>query len=147
MESFIFPLLLLLLVLPLFLASRKQKRAMQEMQQLQNSLAPGDRVMTSSGLYGTVTDSSEDTIDVEIAPGVTTTWVRAAIRERVSPESEDTDVELPESLDESEGIEKSTGFDADETTAKTDDADEVSEVTSDADKATTSVGADAGKKS
>src|SRR5205807_5655990 len=67
---------------------------------LQNSIAPGDRVMTTSGLYATVADSSEDTIDLEIAPGVVTTWLRAAVREKVADtdttaqytdESEDTD--------------------------------------------------------
>ncbi|APU14278.1 MULTISPECIES: preprotein translocase subunit YajC [Actinoalloteichus] len=137
MESFIFPLLLLLLVLPLFLASRKQKRAMQEMQQLQSSLAPGDRVMTSSGLYGTVTDTAEDTIDVEIAPGVTTTWVRAAVREKVV-----TADELPESIDEtddSDDLERSLDADAD-TTKATDSAD-VTEDTVDAEKATSGAGA------
>ena len=44
----------------------------------------GDRVLTTSGLRAVVVDTSdEDTIDLEIAPGVRTTWVRAAIRERI----------------------------------------------------------------
>ncbi|MGZ3143603.1 preprotein translocase subunit YajC [Lentzea chajnantorensis] len=79
-----FPLLLVLLAVPLFLSARKQKRAMAEQQKLQNELQPGDKVMTTSGLYGTVADSSHDTtIDIEISEGVVTRWLRAAIREKV----------------------------------------------------------------
>jgi len=79
-----FPLLLVLLAVPLFLSARKQKRAMAEQQKLQNDLAPGDKVMTTSGLYGTVAAAShETTIDIEISEGVVTRWLRAAIREKV----------------------------------------------------------------
>ncbi|WP_329790052.1 preprotein translocase subunit YajC [Lentzea sp. DG1S-22] len=84
-----FPLLLVLLAVPLFLSARKQKRAMAEQQQLQSSLQPGDKVMTTSGLYGTVADASHDTtIDIEISEGVVTRWLRAAIREKVAETDE-----------------------------------------------------------
>ncbi|GLZ34736.1 preprotein translocase subunit YajC [Lentzea sp. NBRC 105346] len=92
LSSLMFPLLLVLLAVPLFLSARKQKRAMAEQQQLQNSLAAGDRVMTTSGLYGTVADASDDTtIDIEIADGVVTTWLRAAVREKVADEVEEVE--------------------------------------------------------
>ncbi len=82
--NLMFPLLLVLLAVPLFLSARKQKRAMAEQKNLQDSLAPGDKVMTTSGLYGTVADASHDTtIDIEISEGVVTRWLRAAIREKV----------------------------------------------------------------
>jgi preprotein translocase subunit YajC len=103
----LFPLLLLfgLLGLMMYFMSRRQRRAMQQQQELQSSLAVGDRVMTTSGLYGTVTDTSEDTtIDIEIAPGIETTWLRAAVREKVGPdvdvEDELDDEELAEEVDE-----------------------------------------------
>jgi preprotein translocase subunit YajC len=83
------PLLLLfgLLGLMMFFMSRRQRRAVQQQQELQSSLAVGDRVMTTSGLYGTIIDISDDaSIDLEIAPGVETTWLRAAVREKVGPE-------------------------------------------------------------
>ncbi|MEU3643427.1 preprotein translocase subunit YajC [Lentzea sp. NPDC034063] len=84
-----FPLLLVLLAVPLFLSARKQKRAMAEQKNLQDSLAPGDKVMTTSGLYGTVADASHDTtIDIEISEGVVTRWLRAAIREKVAETDE-----------------------------------------------------------
>jgi len=85
--SLLFPILILLLFIPIFLSSRKQKRAQQEMQALQSSLEPGDIVSTTSGLRATVVDASyEDTVDLEIADGVVTTWVRAAVREKIAGE-------------------------------------------------------------
>jgi preprotein translocase subunit YajC len=58
---------------------------MADAQRLQSSLTNGDRVMTTSGLYATVVGSTDETtVDLEIAPGVRTTWLRAAIRERIA---------------------------------------------------------------
>ncbi|MBE1494173.1 preprotein translocase subunit YajC [Amycolatopsis lexingtonensis] len=87
MQQLLLPLLLVLvLAVPLVMSTRKQKKQQAAQQDLQNSLAPGDRVMTTSGLYGTVADTSGDTtIDIEIAPGVVTTWLRLAVREKVEP--------------------------------------------------------------
>jgi preprotein translocase subunit YajC len=101
MNQLLLPLLLMAVVaVPLVMGSRKQKRAAAAAQELQNGLSEGDRVMTTSGLYGTVADtSSETTIDVEIAPGVVTTWLRQAVREKVQPEVEE------DSLDSSDGVE------------------------------------------
>jgi preprotein translocase subunit YajC len=89
--SLLFPLLILLLFIPIFLSGRRQKRQMQEMKDLQASLEAGDVVMTTSGLRGTVVDASyEDTVDLEIADGVVTTWIRGAVREKVAlPAGED----------------------------------------------------------
>ncbi|MDQ2706888.1 MAG: preprotein translocase subunit YajC [Actinomycetota bacterium] len=80
------PIMLLLFVGMIFLSGRKQRKQAQEVQQMQSELANGDVVITTSGLRGTVVDASyEETIDLEIAPGVVTTWVRPAVRERVNP--------------------------------------------------------------
>jgi preprotein translocase subunit YajC len=82
--SLLFPLFILLLFIPIFLSGRKQRRQMAEMQQMQSGLEAGDIVVTTSGLRATVVDVSyEETIDLEIADDVVTTWVRAAVREKV----------------------------------------------------------------
>ena len=87
----LFPLLILLLFIPIFLSGRKQRRQMQTMQQLQSSLEVGDVVTTTSGLRGTVVDVSyEDTVDLEIADDVVTTWMRAAVRDKVADPAIDT---------------------------------------------------------
>jgi preprotein translocase subunit YajC len=94
--SLLFPILILLLFIPIFLSSRKQKRVQQEMQALQSSLEPGDIVSTTSGLRATVVDASyEDTVDLEIADGVVTTWVRAAVREKIAGNEPTHDAEPP----------------------------------------------------
>jgi preprotein translocase subunit YajC len=92
--EFLFPLLILLLFIPIFLSGRKQRRQMQQMQQMQAALEAGDVVVTTSGLRATVVDASyEDTIDLEIADGVVTTWVRGAVREKVNPATDEATVE------------------------------------------------------
>lgn len=47
-----------------------------------NNLAPGAEVMTTSGLYGTVTKvhEDEDAVQLQIAPGVEVKWTIAALR-------------------------------------------------------------------
>jgi len=83
--TLIFPLLLLVLFVPLFLQARKQRKQMNEQQTLQSSLTEGDVVITIAGIRGTVVDASyEETIDLEIAEGVVTTWVRGAVRQKVT---------------------------------------------------------------
>lgn len=80
----------------MFFASRRQKRTMQATIDLHESLRIGDRVHTTSGLQATITGLTDDTVDLEIAPGVVTTWMTLAIRDRIEPEetaADDEDVE------------------------------------------------------
>ncbi|QYN39681.1 preprotein translocase subunit YajC [Pseudonocardia sp. DSM 110487] len=84
--EYLFPILIALLFIPILLSGRKQRRQMQDMQKMQAALEAGDVVVTTSGLRGTIVDASyEDTLDIEIADGVVTTWVRGAVREKVNP--------------------------------------------------------------
>ncbi|HEX2285083.1 MAG TPA: preprotein translocase subunit YajC [Mycobacterium sp.] len=93
--------LLIILGAFMFFASRRQKKAMQATIDLHNSLQIGDRIHTTSGLEGTITAIADDTIDLEIAPGVVTTWMKLAVRDRIEDdidEDDETDVdEAPES--------------------------------------------------
>lgn len=89
LSSFLLPLIIVVFAVPLFLGTRRQKRVAQEQQEMQNSLSRGDRVMTTSGLYATVVGTTDETIALEIAPGVTTTWLRAAVREKVDETTAD----------------------------------------------------------
>ena len=80
-----FPLLIVMGAF-MFFASRRQKRAMKATIDLHESLRVGDRVHTTSGLQGVITHITDDTVDLEIAPGVVTTWMKLAIRDRIEPE-------------------------------------------------------------
>lgn len=99
MESFVLFLPFLLIMGGfMYFASRRQRRAMQATIDLHDSLQPGERVHTTSGLEATVVAIADDTIDLEIAPGVVTTWMKLAIRDRILPD-DDIDEELNEDLD------------------------------------------------
>jgi preprotein translocase subunit YajC len=102
------PLLLMfgLLGLMMYFMSRRQRKAQQQQLNLQSSLNVGDRVMTTSGMYGTVCDTSSDTsIGIEIAPGLETEWLRAAVREKVNPDVvTDEDEEFVDEVEDDEEL-------------------------------------------
>ncbi|MFE3443290.1 preprotein translocase subunit YajC [Nocardia sp. NPDC059180] len=87
----LFPLLLVALLVPMFLGVRRQKREAEKVATMQEGLKVGDQVITTSGLYGTVVEADETTVDLEIAEEVVTTWLRQAIREvRIDDEADET---------------------------------------------------------
>jgi preprotein translocase subunit YajC len=93
----------------MYFSSRRQRRAMQATIDLQESLQPGDRVHTTSGLEATIVAITDDTLDLEIAPGVVTTWMKLAVRDRIEPDdSEDFDeVDEVDEVAESDDLEDS----------------------------------------
>ena len=86
----VFPLLILFMIGLLFMSSRTRKKQAQQHEQLTNSLAVGDVVVMTSGISGTIVDvDDEKTVDIEIAEDVVTTWLRAAVREKLVEETAD----------------------------------------------------------
>ena len=88
MDLVVFLPLLIILGAFMYFGSRRQKKAMQATIDLHNSLQVGDRVHTTSGLQGTITGITDDNVDLEIAPGVVTTWMKLAERDRVGPDDD-----------------------------------------------------------
>ncbi|MGW4356888.1 preprotein translocase subunit YajC [Nocardia sp. NPDC004582] len=85
------PLLLVALLIPMFLGVRRQKREMAKVTDMQDALKVGDRVVTTSGLFGTVVELDDSTVDLEIAEEVVTTWLRKSVLEvRNEDEADDT---------------------------------------------------------
>jgi preprotein translocase subunit YajC len=91
MNLVVFLPLLVVLGAFMFFSSRRQKRAMQATIDLHDSLTIGDRVHTTSGLLATIAGIDDDTVDLEIAPGVVTTWMKLAVRDRIEPDTDDDD--------------------------------------------------------
>jgi preprotein translocase subunit YajC len=87
MELLSFLPLIIIMGAFMFFASRRQRKAMRATVDLQESLRVGDRVHTTSGLQATIAGIGEDTVDLEIAPGVVTRWVKLAVRDRIVPEA------------------------------------------------------------
>ncbi|HEY4455146.1 MAG TPA: preprotein translocase subunit YajC [Pseudonocardiaceae bacterium] len=100
MSAYLIPVLLVLLVAFMFFSTRKQKRTMQKQQDMQKGLSFGDRVMTTSGLYGTIVSTADDTVDIELAPGVVTTWLRQAVRETVVEAAPEIVDDEPEAIED-----------------------------------------------
>jgi len=110
MDLLVFMPLIVIMGAFMFFASRRQKKAMQATIDLHESLRIGDRVHTTSGLLGTITAITDDNVDLQIAPGVVTTWMKLAIRDRIQDEA-------PESVESnSTGAAELTESDADRLT-------------------------------
>jgi preprotein translocase subunit YajC len=64
-------------------------------------------VHTTSGMEATVVEIADDTVDLEIAPGVVTRWMKLAVRDRVLPDEdldEDYDEDEDDDLAESDDV-------------------------------------------
>jgi preprotein translocase subunit YajC len=71
--------LVAILALFWFMVIRPQQRRQKEVVALQNSIQVGQRVMMSSGVFGTVVSLADDRARLEIAPGTQIEIARAAI--------------------------------------------------------------------
>lgn len=83
---------LLLLALPIFFiwlaVVRPTQRRKHQAQELHQSLQVGQRVMTSSGLFGVVAALADDTVWLTVADGVTVEIARRAVAV-LAPEQSD----------------------------------------------------------
>ena len=84
---------------------RPARQRQKEQAATVSKVVPGVRVMTTAGLFGTVTAVDGDQIDLEIAPGVTVRYVAAAVARIIEdPEPAAEEPETP-----SEGSEAAEG--------------------------------------
>lgn len=89
--DFTFLLVMVALVAVFYLLVLRPQRARQKKQQeMLNSVQPGMRVMTTAGLYGTVTDVAEKDFGMEVAPGVVVRHVRAALAQIIEADDDTT---------------------------------------------------------
>jgi preprotein translocase subunit YajC len=74
-----------------FLLIRPQQKRARAQRALVSSIQVGDEVMTTGGIFGTISeiDDDEGTITVEIAPGTRIRMVRSAIARRLTEDDED----------------------------------------------------------
>lgn len=116
MDLLVFLPLIIIMGAFMYFASRRQRKAMQATIDLHESLLVGDRVHTTSGLQATITGITDDTVDLEIAPGVVTTWMKLAIRDRIEPEAPEVSEAGDVGSTPSSGATEITGTDADRLT-------------------------------
>ena len=96
MELLTFLPLIIIMGAFLYFSSRRQRKLVQATIDLQESLQVGERVITTSGLQGTIAAIDGDTVDLEIAPGVVTRWIKLAVRDRVDTDEIDEIDEIDE---------------------------------------------------
>src|SRR4029077_14962251 len=85
------PLLVLILLFVVMYAAmiRPQQKRAREHQALVAAVQVGDEVMTTAGIFGTVTAVDGDVISIEISSGVVMRVARAAIGRRISDDLEE----------------------------------------------------------
>jgi preprotein translocase subunit YajC len=82
----------LVLAIFYFLILRPMQRKQKKVQQFLNALKVGDRIVTSSGIYGQITKLSDKSVQVQIADKVRIDISRAAVagyqgQDPVAPDS------------------------------------------------------------
>ena len=72
-----------------FLMIRPQQKRAKQHQEMQAGLSAGERVLLTSGMFGTVAHVGERQIIVELAPGVEVTVLKGNVARKVSAEDEE----------------------------------------------------------
>lgn len=95
--------LIVLAVLFYLLLIRPQRNRQRQAQSLVSKVAPGDQVMMSSGIFGTVAEVADDAVYLEVAPEVEIRFLKAAIQRIVTPAGEVVALDEHDVLDEDAG--------------------------------------------
>jgi preprotein translocase subunit YajC len=74
---------------------RPQRNRQRKAQQTQGEVTPGQRIITSAGIYGTVTSVDDQDLEIEVAPGVEIRILRRAIL-NILPDDSPADDAPPE---------------------------------------------------
>ncbi|MFJ9772192.1 preprotein translocase subunit YajC [Kitasatospora sp. NPDC101157] len=82
-------IILLLPIIAIVLMFRSQKKRQSQMQQMQTALEPGAGVRTIGGLYAQVKAVNDETVELEIAPGVVTHFTKSAVAAVLDPQEYD----------------------------------------------------------
>lgn len=108
-------LLVLMVIAFYFLIMRPQRKRQQQQQNMLKTLEPGTRVMTTTGIYGTIVASGDRQLVLETSPGTRITVLKQAIARAVKDEEEDDELrayqaDTPRIPDDLSGLtETSTG--------------------------------------
>lgn len=57
----------LIIIIFYFIVIRPQRKQQKELKERQDSLKPGDKVITNGGIYGIVREVKDDTVKLEVA--------------------------------------------------------------------------------
>jgi preprotein translocase subunit YajC len=66
-----------------FLLIRPQQRQRRNQRQLVDSLGVGDEVITMSGIYGTIREVDDESVTLEVSPGVEIKFMKGAVARKL----------------------------------------------------------------
>lgn len=92
------PIILALAFGAMWLMTNRTRKQQKKAAEFRNNLAPGQEVMTGSGMFATIVAVEDEIVTLETAPGVTSRWLRPAIAKLVEPPV--VDDELDDEVDE-----------------------------------------------
>ena len=108
-------LLWVFVVLPV---RRRQQAQAASHEAMQDSLAPGDEIITAGGLYAIVRAIEDDRLEIEIAPGVIATLDRRAVAAVAEDVEEDEPDEAADGGAEPDAEDADTGDDSEAAAAR-----------------------------
>ncbi|MCI0686879.1 MAG: preprotein translocase subunit YajC [Sporichthyaceae bacterium] len=82
--GFLLPLVLMFAIF-YFLIIRPARMRQRQAAQVQSSLTPGSQVMTTAGLFATVSSVEDDAVVLEVAPGVHSRYAKQAVLRVINP--------------------------------------------------------------
>lgn len=101
--------MVLILVVMYVLMIRPQRQRQREQQLMIEGASVGDDILTTGGIYGTITQAEGDDIVVEIAEGLSVHMTRRGIAAVLPPEEEEEEEDRPAELEPGEAEEEITG--------------------------------------
>jgi len=79
--------MLLILVMFYFILIRPQRQQQKRLEALRGSVGNGDKVVTVGGIHGLVTGTTDKTVSIKIADGISVKFDRSAIAQVVASKS------------------------------------------------------------
>jgi preprotein translocase subunit YajC len=92
MNSSMIILLVVMVLAFYFLIMRPQRKRQQQQQEMQKKLEPGTRVMTTTGIYGTIVASGDRQLVIQTSPEGQLTVLKQAVARVVKDDEEDAEL-------------------------------------------------------
>ena len=104
MQFLIIMALMLGVMYVLMIRPQRQRQAQQ--QSMIDNAGVGDDVLTTGGIYGTITQIEGDDVVVELAPSLTVHMTRRGIAAVLPPEEDEVDDELEDEEDDADVVDE-----------------------------------------
>ena len=104
MQFLIIMALMLGVMYVLMIRPQRQRQAQQ--QSMIDNAGVGDDVLTTGGIYGTITQIEGDDVVVELAPSLTVHMTRRGIAAVLPPEADEEDDELEDEEDDADVVDE-----------------------------------------